>query len=113
MTTASCSRSQREAVTAITARPFAVSILAAGGASSGLAGGRRLRQVMAMADRTPPKPSKPPLTPAAQRALAEAAARRAARKGHRPERPKEIGGPEGPEPTRYGDWDIKGLTPDF
>jgi hypothetical protein len=68
-----------------------------------------------MAEPNPPKPPKPPkrpLTPAAQRALDEAAARRAARE-HAPDRPKEIGGPAGPEPTRYGDWDIKGLTPDF
>ena len=26
---------------------------------------------------------------------------------------KEIGGPEGPEPTRYGDWEIKGRVSDF
>lgn len=29
------------------------------------------------------------------------------------EQPKEIGGPEGPEPTRYGDWEIKGRCIDF
>ena len=28
-------------------------------------------------------------------------------------RPKEIGGPDGPEPTRYGDWEIKGRCIDF
>ncbi|MEM7173330.1 MAG: succinate dehydrogenase assembly factor 4 [Pseudomonadota bacterium] len=27
--------------------------------------------------------------------------------------PKEIGGPEGPEPTRYGDWERKGICSDF
>lgn len=26
---------------------------------------------------------------------------------------KEIGGPSGPEPTRYGDWEKKGLISDF
>ncbi|MEE2695254.1 MAG: succinate dehydrogenase assembly factor 4 [Pseudomonadota bacterium] len=26
---------------------------------------------------------------------------------------KEIGGPEGPEPTRYGDWEKKGICYDF
>jgi hypothetical protein len=26
---------------------------------------------------------------------------------------KEIGGPSGPEPTRYGDWEIKGRCIDF
>lgn len=29
------------------------------------------------------------------------------------ERPKELGGPSGPEPTRYGDWERKGLCVDF
>lgn len=27
--------------------------------------------------------------------------------------PKEVGGPEGPEPTRYGDWERKGICSDF
>ena len=26
---------------------------------------------------------------------------------------KEIGGPSGPEPTRYGDWEKKGICYDF
>jgi hypothetical protein len=26
---------------------------------------------------------------------------------------EEIGGPEGPEPTRFGDWSIKGRVSDF
>ena len=26
---------------------------------------------------------------------------------------KEIGGADGPEPTRYGDWEKKGITSDF
>ena len=54
-----------------------------------------------------------PLTPAAERALAEAAKRRAEidRKGA--ERPKELNGREGPDPVRYGDWEVKGLTSDF
>ena len=26
---------------------------------------------------------------------------------------KEIGGQDGPEPTRYGDWEKKGITSDF
>lgn len=52
------------------------------------------------------------LTPAARRALAEAEARRKAL--HEKEnRPKELGGPEGPEPTRFGDWEVKGITSDF
>ncbi len=27
--------------------------------------------------------------------------------------PREIGGPKGPEPTRYGDWEVKGRCSDF
>jgi hypothetical protein len=30
-----------------------------------------------------------------------------------PKPPKEIGGPPGPEPTRYGDWQYKGRCTDF
>ena len=30
-----------------------------------------------------------------------------------PPRPKEIGGPKGPEPTRYGDWERNGRVSDF
>ena len=29
------------------------------------------------------------------------------------ETPKEFGGPAGPEPTRYGDWEQKGRCTDF
>ena len=53
------------------------------------------------------------LTPAAQRALTEAAARRAEIDRKTAERAKESGGPKGLEPTRYGDWEHKGLTSDF
>jgi hypothetical protein len=52
------------------------------------------------------------LTPEAQRALAEAEARRAAAKTAAPA-PPEQGGPSGPEPTRYGDWERKGIASDF
>ncbi|MFT3974254.1 MAG: DUF1674 domain-containing protein [Amaricoccus sp.] len=48
---------------------------------------------------------------AAARALAEAEARRAARPA--PALPAEIGGRDGPEPVRYGDWEKKGLAVDF
>lgn len=40
-----------------------------------------------------PAPGKPAETPAAK--------------------PKELGGPSGPEPTRYGDWERKGICVDF
>lgn len=56
---------------------------------------------------------KPRPTPAAERALAEAAARRAAADGKASKRPTEIQGRNGPEPTRYGDWEINGLAADF
>jgi hypothetical protein len=50
---------------------------------------------------------------AAQRALAEAEARRAQEAKNAQDRPKELGGPKGPEPTRYGDWERKGIVSDF
>jgi hypothetical protein len=34
-------------------------------------------------------------------------------KSPEPARPEEIGGPTGPEPTRYGDWEKKGRCIDF
>lgn len=52
------------------------------------------------------------LPAAAQRALAEAEARRKAAAEARP-LPKELGGRDGPEPVRYGDWEKKGLAIDF
>lgn len=33
--------------------------------------------------------------------------------GGAPQKPGEIGGPRGPEPTRYGDWESKGRCTDF
>jgi hypothetical protein len=52
-----------------------------------------------------------PLPPAARRALEEAAARRAAA-AQAAAAPDE-GGPAGLEPTRFGDWERKGLAVDF
>jgi hypothetical protein len=49
---------------------------------------------------------------AGERAKTEADARRAAEKPASPPK-KEIGGPSGPEPTRYGDWERKGIASDF
>ncbi|MFZ5668171.1 MAG: DUF1674 domain-containing protein [Pseudomonadota bacterium] len=64
------------------------------------------------------KPDTPPgahpgktLTPAARRALEEAAARRAA--ATPAGLPPEAGGPAGPEPTRFGDWERGGRVTDF
>ena len=53
------------------------------------------------------------LTPAAQRALAEAEARRKAAEAAATPHLKEFQGPAGPEPTRYGDWERKGIASDF
>lgn len=53
-----------------------------------------------------------PLPPAALRALEEAAARRAEADATAALAP-ELGGQAGPEPTRFGDWERKGLAIDF
>jgi hypothetical protein len=58
-------------------------------------------------------PERKPLSPAARRALAEAEARRQAVEASVRPAPKESGGPKGPEPTRYGDWENKGIASDF
>lgn len=51
------------------------------------------------------------LPPAALRALAEAEARRKA--AAELNLPTELGGREGPEPVRFGDWEKKGIAVDF
>lgn len=58
-------------------------------------------------------PSKSPLTPAAERALAEAEDRRRQREAEEKPKPAEIGGRNGPDPVRYGDWEKKGIASDF
>jgi hypothetical protein len=69
-----------------------------------------------MADGTGGKNGERVLPPAAQRALAEAEERRKkaklAEEAAGP-KPKEVNGPKGPEPTRYGDWEKKGIASDF
>lgn len=52
------------------------------------------------------------LPPAAQRALAEAEERRK-KAAAANALPKELGGRDGPEPVRYGDWEKKGIAVDF
>jgi hypothetical protein len=54
-----------------------------------------------------------PLSDAARRALAEAAERRAAAEAAVSTGTGEQGGPVGPDPTRYGDWERKGVAIDF
>lgn len=51
------------------------------------------------------------LPEAAKRALAEAEERR--QKATDSALPKELGGRDGPEPVRYGDWEKKGIAVDF
>ena len=64
-------------------------------------------------DETPPNaaPGKA-LAPAARRALEEAQARREAEAAAQAAT-GEQGGPRGPEPTRFGDWERKGIAVDF
>ena len=60
--------------------------------------GRRTDYLDAMSERQEPEPSAEqakPKPPASE------------------PRPKEIGGPKGPEPTRYGDWEVNGRCSDF
>lgn len=59
-----------------------------------------------MSEPLPPKA----ISPAAQRALEEAAVRRAQETA---QTANEIDGPAGKEPTRYGDWERKGIAYDF
>lgn len=51
------------------------------------------------------------LPPAALRALQEAEERRKAAQSM--ELPTELGGRDGPEPVRFGDWEKKGIAIDF
>ena len=57
---------------------------------------------VAMTDTTKPDPKPAP-----------AAATPPAKPPEAPPMPKEIGGPAGPEPTRFGDWERKGRVSDF
>lgn len=62
---------------------------------------------------TPTRPRFEDLPPAAQRALKEAEERRKAADAAAVARPKELMGRDGPEPVRYGDWELKGIASDF
>lgn len=68
-----------------------------------------------MSDPTDPN-NAPDLPQAARDALAEAAARRAVAEAEAAAAAalrSEHGGPAGAEPTRYGDWERKGIAVDF
>lgn len=71
-----------------------------------------------MANPSEPAPRKPTeaeiaarVAQAAKRALAEAEVRKAEASAQ--PLPPERGGRNGPEPTRYGDWEKKGIISDF
>ena len=65
-----------------------------------------------MSDQETPDPIAVRIAEAAQRAKAEAQARRD-KQQDKAQLPPELGGPKGPEPTRYGDWERKGIVSDF
>ena len=58
-----------------------------------------------------PDPAPRPIPAAAQRALAEAEERR--KNAEETDLPPELGGRDGPEPVRYGDWEKNGIAVDF
>jgi hypothetical protein len=64
-----------------------------------------------MASQASPQEIAARIEEAGKRANAEAQARRA--KQVPLQLPPELGGPKGPEPTRYGDWERKGIASDF
>ena len=67
--------------------------------------GRRRRRIL------PRRAARGGPSPAARRALEEARARRETVRA--PDLPPELGGRDGPEPVRYGDWEKKGIAYDF
>jgi hypothetical protein len=66
---------------------------------------------MASSKMTTPKDIADRIRKAGERAAAEADARRKAE--HPARHPTELCGQKGPEPTRYGDWEKKGIISDF
>lgn len=64
-----------------------------------------------MVDETDKDAAGQDLPEAAKRALAEAAERK--KKAQALNLPTELGGRDGPEPVRYGDWEKKGIAVDF
>jgi hypothetical protein len=52
--------------------------------------------------------------PQAQKTETPAGAEEATVEAETPaKKPREVGGPAGPDPTRYGDWERKGIVSDF
>jgi len=77
----------------------------------------RLRKDKTLEDVTrkeaPPGRDRETLSPAAKRALKEAEERRKQYAEEQAKRAREIGGRDGPDPARYGDWEVKGIASDF
>lgn len=69
---------------------------------------------MTRKDQPKPAPARR-LTPEAERALAEAEERRrlASERQAATSPAKEVGGRDGLDPTRYGDWEKNGIASDF
>lgn len=65
------------------------------------------------AGKTPADEPARELSPAALRALAEAEIRRAEIDGKAKDQPAELSGRGGPDPARYGDWEVRGIASDF
>jgi hypothetical protein len=53
------------------------------------------------------------LTPEARRALAEAEERRRQKSAPGTSTAQEVGGRDGPDPVRFGDWEKGGIASDF
>jgi hypothetical protein len=70
--------------------------------------GRFLADLPRMQSDSKNAPAPAPVEAGARATTAAAEAQRPAR-----DTPREIGGPQGPEPTRYGDWERKGRCIDF
>lgn len=66
-----------------------------------------------MNDPARPQAEKRVLSPAAKRALQEAEERRRKQLEAEASLPSEVGGRDGLDPARYGDWEVKGLAVDF
>lgn len=66
-----------------------------------------------MADEPDAKDAPQNLTPQALRALAEAAARRFQQAQNETAKAREVGGREGPDPVRFGDWEKGEIASDF
>jgi hypothetical protein len=82
-------------------------------AENRMAENRKITHDVSPTPAAPASVERKPLSPAAQRALAEAEARRKAAEADAHPMARELQGPKGPEPTRYGDWENKGIASDF